>query len=80
MAQPGITRTLQLDPDGPPVGCTWGGRARPWGPPMSNRVRTIVRCATPARWLAVDDGNDVGWFLCDPHLNAIKRRRPSRAP
>jgi hypothetical protein len=74
MALPTITRTLRLDPDGPPVGCTWGGRARPWGPPVTPRSTGPSVCERPARWHAVDDVNDAAWFLCDLHLWYPRRR------
>jgi hypothetical protein len=75
VSAPHVDRVQRLEDEGPRVGCTWGGRARPWGPPVKPLRSGPTVCPAPARWLAVDDGNDVGWFLCDPHLLAIKRRR-----
>lgn len=64
---PWTTILVALDPDGPVVGCTWGGSRR-WGPPIPNQRQRAV-CRRPARWMRYDD--DHGWYLCDVHRDSL---------
>ncbi len=70
--------TVEPLPDGPYVGCTWGG-SRTYGPPANVLLthRQVAMCHQEARWIKTQDDSDQAWFLCDLHVEAKLTLRTS---
>ena len=71
--------TVTRIPDGPYIGCTWGGSSA-YGPASGANTRNpgnLRRCSNEATWEKTAVTEDVTWCLCDQHRDVRIKLRPT---